>query len=434
MIASDGSGAGFPEIPQGSPGGIGAAGRTLGHAGDHLERVVTDLQGAGGALEADWRGYAARHYHVQSNQLVTLARTGAETFRSCACAVDAYAGLLEGVQDRLRHLRHQWEQAKIREADATSRLAGLAGALAGAKGHEAERLNAEIRGVGHEQSTAAGDADHAVRLARQALEHFHAESQSHAAALRGERLESAPHLGPGDAAFGGPAIGPSALAGVATPGFGIPSGGLGGLYGTLATGEPWHTKFPGYTVFYDSTHSSAEPTDDLTTAVGFVAGGVGAVGVKTLGMAAKEVVTGAAERLGIGAAGREAVERAGQAGFDETYQEGKAAGVGQSARLNAAQQARDDAIGKELAAISARRGGYAKILTQVLRRTGALRLPGGMDEVDDLVGRLVEHSSAYRAYVRMQLTSARDRFARIPTPGAQAAARSLTRLLVRSGR
>jgi uncharacterized protein YukE len=270
----------FPDPPQGSPGAIAAAARTLQSAADDLERADGGLQNAGSALAIDWQGYAADAYHASSQALATVARAGAESFRTSAEAVRGYGAELDHTQSEIRRLRVLWEDAKHRQAAAGALAGRLGTALASAtKPADITHLETQVDTAQGQADDAGTEADGYAGRATTALQQFRQNAARYQQALEGERPGSpdipfgSPFSGTGSP---GPGFGaPFASPGPIGPG-GLVPGGLDPYAGVLPVGpNPYQSPIPGYPAYWDNLHQSLTSPDDLTLAIAMLGGPLG---------------------------------------------------------------------------------------------------------------------------------------------------------------
>ncbi len=419
MIPDDG-GAGFPAPPEGSPGVVRSAAASLQRAGAALDDVASGLDGASGALQADWQGYAASRYRDAASGLMAVAKAAGRTFQACSHAVAAYAGALADTQDQITRLRAEYEAARAAERAAATMIGSLTGQLGGATPAAAADIEDRISTLGSRQTGAAEDAERYARRARQVLAEFRREASRQEALLSGERVPGGvPAFGPGF--IGGvPGVGSGLPPGVGSVGFGIPAGGLGPYQGVVPVGDPGNSDVPGFGAYWDSQHP-VEEVDDLTNLVLALAGGVEVTGVKPLAQAAREVVAGGAERLGI-TGGRAAAERADEQAWRQTYAQFDRMSTSIRERVVAANRARRDAIVQQQLKHQAARATTIEKAADLAGRLG-VKLPPGTPEV---LGNLTRYSDHYRLYVLAQLMRAR---AALEERNADRAAQAVTKLI-----
>jgi hypothetical protein len=155
-------------------------------------------------------------------------------------------------------------------------------------------------------------------------------------------------------------------------------GGLSAYDGTVHVGDPWHSDIPGLGTYWDGTHPSAVPVDDLTIAI---TAAVGGVGISTIKTAAAELASGVARGLGL-----QAAKKAGQEAGEEAFEEALAIGRGGAARsqpfkerLKAARAARDKASAEAQVALQNRRADALEKLIDLADNAG-VKLPPGVKE------------------------------------------------------
>ncbi len=421
MTLSAGGAGGFPDPPKGSPGGIRSAARALKTAGHDLDEVATGLMGATGALEADWNGDAAGRYRGASQGLTSVARAAAQTFVDCARAVDDYADALEHARNQIAKLKVAYDEATGREATAQGQAQRFAGQLLTAHPNAVSGLESQIASAGSDAQSAAGDATHIAHHAHQVVDDFRREERRASGVLSGQRVPRGGGLAGG---FAGPGLSPASGVGNGlAPGFGVPLAGLAPFNGVVSVGDPWNSDIPGLGYYWDSKHGAVQPTNDLTNLIVFAAGGVSVVGVRALGLAARELASGAGERLGL-SGGRAVADRAGQQAFDETLA-GGARSESLRTRLIGARGAGSTARAEGQVAFQGRRAETVKNALEIARKFG-VKVPDGAPE---LVRHLVQSGAQYRYYALARLLSVRALLVRRGTPVALRAARTITRFV-----
>jgi len=420
--------AAFPAAPQGSPGGIAAAARTLSQAGDELDRAEGGLHGASSMLASDWQGYAAAAYHSSSDGLASVARAGAETFRECAQAVSGYGRALDHAQSEIRRLRVLYDEAKSHQTAASGLASRLEGALlAATKQSEVTRLDTQIKTATGQGQDAGHEADGYALQASHVLTEFRAAEARYAAVLSGDR--------PGSP--GAPFAFPFSGGGSPGPGFGVPfnafgplgagsfvPGGLNAYNGVIPVGNPWSSPIPGYGVYMDATRPEAVPTDDLTDAILFIAplfaGPVGDLGASALRQLAAD--------FGIGAAGRAAVTDAGQEAIDRALAEAFSSGATRYTRLSEIIRGalKDGNLARAEAEIE--QGETRAALSDLALKIADEKdlLPSG---ASDILSELAEHGWVYKGNAIAKLVTVRDALLRLGTPAGRAAARALDGIL-----
>jgi uncharacterized protein YukE len=146
----------FPEPPNGSPGGVRSAARSIGRAGESLADVGSGLKGASGALAADWHGWAAQSYQSCVTGLAGPVRNGVSQFQACEQAIMTFADALQTAQDEIKTLHGQWVAAKQREAAALSQVNALSTQLATAKPKEVDGIQSDLSAATGAADTAGG--------------------------------------------------------------------------------------------------------------------------------------------------------------------------------------------------------------------------------------------------------------------------------------
>ena len=236
--------------------------------------------------------------------------------------------------------------------------------------------------------------------------------------LSGERAPGGPTFGLGPGVS--PGVGSGLPPGTGGSGFGVPVGGLSPYRGVIPVGDPWNSEIPGFGAYWDSQHP-VEEVDDLTNVVMLGAGGVAAVGVKTLGQAARAIAMGAGERLGI-TGGRAVATRAGQQAFRKRYGEFDRMSTSIRDRVVAGRHAQRDAIVKKQIELQEARSNTIQRAAEVAEKLG-VKLPPGTKEA---LGHVTRFPDEYRYYVLAKLLRVQQA---LESRGASAAARALERLI-----
>jgi hypothetical protein len=203
-------------------------------------------------------------------------------------------------------------------------------------------------------------------------------------------------------------------------------GGLSPYDGLVRVNDPWNNDVPGFSTYWDGTHSSAEPTDDLTNAVLFAAGGVGAIGIDSLRLAASEIAGSVARSFGVQST-RTAVRDASAEAFEEALglgRGGAARAMSMRERLGAAREAGYKAAGEEGARIKVGRAELIKRVGDVASRLG-VKIPDGLP---DVVANVYQYSTEYKYQVIYHLLELRAKLAAKGAVGA-AAVRAIDELM-----
>lgn len=405
----DFGGGAFPEPPKGEPGGIRSAARQLDRAHDRLHEVAVGLHAGVEGMAQDWNGDAAGRYRLATQGLARAARAAAGTFADCSACVGKYADALEKAQDGLEHLRTQYDAAKQRAADAAASAMTIGAAMA--MPDAPDHLAADLTRAQTAESDADGDADRILQRAQQVLDDFHDAERDTIATLTGR---DAPGAGGLAAPFGGGVAPARGVGNAFAPGFGVPLGGLDPFNGLIRVGDPWNNDVPGFSTYWDGTHPSAEPVDDLTIAITAVAGGVG---ISSIRAAASELAGGLARTFGIQSA-KKAGQRAGQQAFDEALALGRGGSTRAQSfreRLQAARQAGTKANAEEQLAVKGRRALALEKSIELAEKLG-VKLPMGTKEV---VVHAYRYSTEIKYKVLFRLLQLR---AKLETRGAAGAA------------
>jgi uncharacterized protein YukE len=411
----------FPDPPKGDPGGIESAARQLEQVGQALQDVEAGLRASAHGLGQDWDGDAAGAYRLASEGLGTTARAAAATFGDCAQAVRGYGNALQDCQRQLEHLRKAFTDALARESTAAGKVEGLI--VAAQAPHAPPSVSTDLTNAQTAQSDAVGDAQRILRRAHDVLNAFHDHEKATIGTLSGQHTSGPGGLGGAFASPFGQAPGVGTGIG---PGFGIPQGGLAAFDGTIHAGDPWHSDIPGLGTYWDGTHPSAVPTDDLTNVVLFAAGGVGSIGLDTLRAAAGELASATARQLGL--VGERKVAGA---AFDDAFDE--ALGLGRNgaqraesmrARLSGARDAGTRASAQASTDLRAARADTLEKAIDVAKKLG-VKVPDGVQE---LAPHLYRYSDQYRYYAMYKLLQLREALATRGPAGA-AAARAIDQLL-----
>jgi len=257
----------FPEPPEGSPGGVRSAARSIGEAGRSFEAVAQGINAASGAIAADWQGWAAGSYMSCARGLATAISTGTDTFDACEEAISAYADALERAQDEIKRLRGLWIEAKEREAAAADLASSLAGQIPGAKPSEVGGLESQITSANADEAAAGDDAASLVRRAYEVLDEFEREAEAQEGVLSGESQN------PFDGGLG--MFGGGVGTGLLGPGFGIPPGGLGLFGGVISVEHPTNraAKGPGEWILggFGDQYKTEETAYESTNIPGYTA-------------------------------------------------------------------------------------------------------------------------------------------------------------------
>jgi uncharacterized protein YukE len=397
----------FPEPPKGSPGGVRDAARSLQSAGRRLDDVAAGLRASAGGLGEDWKGDAAGRFRLATEGLATVARDAGATFDDCAATVRGYADALEHCQDELKRLKKAYDEAVAQATTAAGQVAQLTGALR--VPDPAPHLAGQLSRASDAESQASGDAHQILGRAHNALNDFHDHARHAESVLNGQQVGHPERLPPGARPMG---FGPGPSVGVGNglnPGFGIPMGGLSPYDGLVRVNDPWNNDVPGFSTYWDGTHPSAVPTEDLTNAVMFAAGGVGMIGIDGLRFAASEIAGSLARSFGVQST-RAASRRAGAEAFDEALGLGRGGSVRATRmtdRLRAADGARTEAAAAEVMRIRAARVQLIKVVGDVLPRLG-VKIPQGLA---DVIAHAYEFSSEYKYKVIYHLLELRAKLA-----------------------
>jgi uncharacterized protein YukE len=408
---------GFPEAPKGDPGGIRSAARRLDHAHDRLHDVAAGLHATSDGLAQDWDGDAAGRYRLAVQGLASAARGAAGTFADCSSCASDYADALEKAQDELRQLRTKYDAAKQRAADAAASAMSIGTAMA--MPDAPEHLSDDLSRAQDAESAANDDATRILQRAQDVLDDFHAAERTAQAALGGQDAGGAPGMG---SPFGGGLMPGRGVGNGISPGFGIPLGGLAPFDGTIRVGDPWNSGIPGFGTFWDGTHPSAEPVDDLTNVILFAAGGVEMVGWNGLKAAAAEL----ASAFGATSA-RQAAKKAGSEAFEKALALGEGGAVRAGSfrgRLQAAREAENKASAAAQVAIRNRRADALDRAWELADKLG-LKTPTGLRET---AVHLYRYSSEVRYKAMFQLLRLRAAAAEHGPAGA-ALARALDRFM-----
>ncbi len=384
-------GGGFPVPPKGEPGGIRSAARSLKAANRDLEEVATGLAGATGALDADWRGWAAGQFRATADQFRGEARQTAGLFSDAASAVEDYAGVLEQAQRALAKLKVAYDDAKRRESAATGQMDSLAGRMLSGPTDQVSEIETEIGRQGDIARTAGDDAQRILGKANQVMDEFRREESKAARALN--RLS-------GNADGSNTGLGASRL--------------------NNFPGNPGLVNIPGYRFYWISRHEGGPLGDDsllnpIDLIAGIATGGLSSLGRKALSGAAKSLAKGAGI-AGEGTAAREAERKAiqrvmGGVGHHENFRRKmiEARAAGRTARANAQVD------------FANRRGETAKQIFDGLGKAG-VPFPAGTEELGPHV---IQNATVYRYYVVTRLLTARQFFSHRVGPGARAMVRKI---------
>jgi uncharacterized protein YukE len=423
---SSGGGAGiaaFPDPPQGDPGQIADAARRLTDAGGSLDDVETGLRGASNEVALDWQGYAASLYHGCTEQLTGIARGAAETFRDCAHAVSSYGRDLDDVQQKVKALKTQYDDAVHRQQTATGQALGFSNQITSAtKPDDATRLSGEASAASRQAGDATGDANHYAQLATQAINDFKDKARGYASTLEG--------IDPGTP--GGPLASPFVASGSPGPTFGFP--GLrnpltGGsptpvdLTGVAHVGDPWNSPIPGYGTHMDATHGNLQSTDDLTDLILLLAAPVAGKAVEGLGGAALDWLTG----KGVSKSGEIAIDKIEQKVLEGGRNlPGRFSNAGRTALERAGLKDPDVPLTpKELEEGQAEFDRFIKkTAAQLADQTGVLP-----PTVRELVDEFIDGGAAYRNYPVAKIAEARAALARMNNPAAKALGQVLGTIL-----
>jgi len=429
MIAGEGgSNAAFPDPPTGSPDEIHSIAGSLHQSATELEQTAHTLGTATETLNADWSGYAATAYRASSGALAAAARGASASLRDCAVAVAGYAGALEDAQQEMARLRRQYDDAKGREAAAAAGAATLGVHLAAAKKPAAiHQLQGELSRANHNASDAGDEATGCASRAVQALADFHHAESQYMQTLAGGQVSVGGRSLPANS----PLAPPFRQLGAPGPGFGVPynpfgvvPGGLNQYNGVLPVGDKWHSEIPGYSTYLDG-RTPVEPTDDLTTAITFLAAPIGAKAVEEL------LATGGralAEAVGIGSAGRDAAENAGNQVYREIFANARASGTTRSNSFasiakQAAKAGNAKVVETELAQAEVR----AKLAETVADAAGKAGVP--VPGLREITSEIATRGWIYSGYVRARAAGVASRFLRSTNPTTQAVGRLLQTIL-----
>jgi uncharacterized protein YukE len=414
----------FPEPPKGSPGGVRDAARSLQSAGRRLDDVAAGLRASAGGLGEDWKGDAAGRFRLATEGLATVARDAGATFDDCAATVRGYADALEHCQDELKRLKKAYDEAVAQATTAAGQVAQLTGALR--VPDPAPHLAGQLSRASDAESQASGDAHQILGRAHNALNDFHDHARHAESVLNGQQVGHPERLPPGAHPMG---FGPGPSVGVGNglnPGFGIPMGGLSPYDGLVRVNDPWNNDVPGFSTYWDGTHPSAVPTEDLTNAVMFAAGGVGMIGIDGLRFAASEIAGSVARSLGMGSA-----RGAARAAYDEALEEAVAIGRPGVARATslrerwiAGRNAGRTAYAEESVRWRAARAATFRRALEIGSKLG-LKIPDGFPE---LASHIYQYSTEYKYKILFYILDLRAKLAVKGVAGA-AAAHLLDRML-----
>jgi uncharacterized protein YukE len=407
---------GFPEPPKGSPGGVRDAARSLQSAGRRLDDVAAGLRASAGGLGQDWKGDAAGRFRLATEGLATVARDAGATFDDCAATVRGYADALEHCQDELKRLKKAYDEAVAQASTAAGQVAQLTGALRGPD--PAPHLAGDLSRAADAESQASGDAHQILGRAQNALNDFHDHARHAQSVLNGQQVGHPERLPPGAHPMG---FGPGPSVGVGNGlnlGLGIPMGGLSPYDGLVRVNDPWNNDVPGFSTYWDGTHPSAVPTEDLTNAVMFAAGGVGMIGIDGLRFAASEIAGSLARSFGVQST-RAAARRAEAEAIEETLglgRNGAARATSMRQRLIEARGAGNEAAAEEVGRIKAARAELIKRAADVASRLG-VKIPDGLA---DVVAHVYQYSTEYKYKVIYHLLELRAKLAAKGAAGAAA--------------
>jgi hypothetical protein len=423
-----GGGAGvgaFPDPPKGDPGQIANAGTRLSDLGGDLDDVEGGLRGASNEVALDWQGYAAGIYHGCSEQLSGIARGAAETFRDCAHAVSSYGRDLDDVQQKVKGLRTQYDDAVRRQQAAATQATGLSQQAGSAtKPADATRLRQQAGDAARTAGDAVREANQYVTLATQAISDFKGKARGYASTLEGYE-PGTPH---------GALAPPFIASGMPGPTFGFPgtrnpltgaSPSPTDLTGVARVGDPWNSPIPGYGTHMDATHGNLQSPDDLTNLILLLAAPVAGKAVEGLGGSALDWLTD----KGVSKAGQVAIDKIEQKVLEGGQNAGSKLSRGVKSILDrGADDPVDPPAAKTPAQLEAEEEELQKSIqgaaVDIADKAGALP-----DGVGDILHNLLDYGGVYRSFAVSKLIDIRNTLAGMSGSGARAGVKALNSIL-----